>query len=180
MNLLRRRQDGICIVSAWRNTPASQPLIKTEFSERSAAISPDGTWIAYYSDETGRGEVYVRPFPDINNGKWQISRSGGDQPRWNADGTELFFNNGTDDGDFQMLMVRVKTDPVFSVGEPEILFAGDYSGGQIPSWDISPDGQRFLMTRQALGAVQETGQASLAFVENWFEELKRLAPADSP
>ena len=126
--------------------------------------------------------VYVRPFPNIDDGKWQISRNGGDQPRWGAEGQELFFDNDTDDDRLQMLMVSITAEPDFSAGEPEILFVGDYNDLPIPSWDISSDGSRFLMTRFPLATESGSEQrsTSIAFVNNWFEELKRLAPADSP
>ena len=148
----------------------SQPLLQTEFIERSSALSPDGRWIAYVSDETGRNEVYVRPFPNIDDDKIPISSDGGDEPLWGPDGRELFFLHQVDD-DAEILMVSVTAEPNFFAGTPEVLFTGEYLfGGARPNWDISPDGQRFLLMKQPVV------QTSIAFVNNWFEELNRLAP----
>jgi Tol biopolymer transport system component len=116
----------------------------------------------------------VRPFPDVDGGKWQISTDGGDEPLWNTDGQELFFYKLTDAGT-EVYAVSVTDESTFSVGTPELLFTGGYIAGGIvdrPQWDISPDGQRFLMmTRKA-------EQTSLALVDYWFEELKRLVPTE--
>jgi len=152
----------------------SQPLLQEPFSESVASISPDGRWLAYTSDETGQYEVYVRPFPNVDENKFQISSGGGDEPRWGPDGEELFFLHETDDGDAEILMVTVTGEPVFSAGDPEVLFAGDYLTGNRPVWDISLDGQRFLLQKGQ--QVVEDESTALVVVDNWFEELNRLAP----
>jgi len=162
---------------ALENEFTSRPLLQTTFSERSPSISPDGRWIAYMSNETGRFEVYVRPFPNVDDGgKWQISRSGGEQPRWNPQGGELFYR--TSNG---VMAASVEAGPNFLAGAPRQLFSGNYAdfNSNYPSYDISPDGQRFLMLKdveQTEQTSQVAGLTQLIVVENWFEELNRLAP----
>jgi len=149
---------------------SSQPLLGSEFVERSAAISPSGRFIAYESNESGRQEVYVRPFPNVDDGKWQISRDGGTEPIWAPRGQELFYRNGE-----AMMVVGIKTEPTFTAGSPVVLFTGRYSrGGGFVNYDISPDGQRFLMIKAA--DEEEGQQGQINVVLNWFEELKRLVP----
>ncbi len=144
----------------------SQPLFQSQFNENKGMISPDGRWIAY---DTNESEVYVRPFPNVEEGKWQISRDGGIEPVWAPRGQELFYRNGG-----AMMVVGIKTEPTFTAGSPVVLFTGRYtSPGTVGNYDISPDGQRFLMIKEA-DAVEE--QAQINVVLNWFEELKRLVP----
>jgi len=158
-----------------------QPLIVTEFHEGYSAISPDGRWLAYTSDETGQLEVYVRPFPNVNDGKWPISMDGGEEPLWGPDGHEIFYRRATDNA---VLVVSVEAEPSFTVGRPEVLFTGDFLGFGLslprPDYDVSPDGQRFLMLKDALVGIEaelpESQQTLLVVVDNWFEELNRLAP----
>ena len=102
----------------------SQPLFQSQFSENNAMISPDGHWIAYDSNESGRSEVYVRPFPNVEEGKWQISRDGGTEPVWAPRGQELFYRNGG-----AMMVVGIKTEPTFTAGSPVVLFTGRYTMG---------------------------------------------------
>jgi serine/threonine-protein kinase len=142
-----------------------------------SALSPDGRWIAYVSNETGETEVYVRPFPNVDDGKWQISTNGGGEPLWSPDGRELFYLIGNNPGDDEVYVVSVTAEPVFSPGAPELLFRGAYGFGGSPNWDISSDGQRFLMMKAEEQAEQTSGETSLIVVNNWFEELNRLAPA---
>ena len=154
-----------------------QPLIVTASLEGFSAISPDGSWIAYTSDETGQLEVYVRSFPNVDDEKEQISTDGGEEPLWGPEGRELFYRRATDNS---VLAVSVETEPSFTVGIPSVLFAGDYLGiGNRPSYDIATDG-RFLMMKSADARLEpefsESQQTSLVVIENWFEELNRLAP----
>ena len=137
--------------------------------ETAPRFSPDGHWIAYDSNESGRDEIYVRPYPGPG-GKWQISTEGGSEPVWNPKGRELFYRNGD-----KMMVVEVTTQPAFSPGEPRLLFEGAYVHDRrsSPDYDVSPDGQRFLMLKS-----NENGQApeQINAVLNWFEELKRRVP----
>ena len=145
-------------------------LISSPARDCCAAFSPDGKFLAYVSNTTGPLHVYVATFPDLE-GKWQISgEEGGGEPVWSPDGTELFYRSGN-----QLIAVPIQTEPTFSAGRPTPLFEKAYvSGGiaAIPHYDISPDGQRFLMVKQ------EQGESQIHVVLNWFEELKRLVPTE--
>jgi serine/threonine-protein kinase len=139
-----------------------------------ARFSPDGQWLAYVSTETGRRHVYVRPYPETR-GKWLVSgEEGGGEPVWSPDGTELFYRSGSQME--RMMAVFIHTEPTFSSETPRVLFEGSYqrsaaSPGDNPYYDISPDGQRFLMIKRE----QQAG-TQINVVLNWFEELKRLVP----
>jgi Tol biopolymer transport system component len=145
-----------------------QPLIRTPFHEYGGVFSPDGRWLAYSSDESGRFEVYVQPFPGPGS-KWQISTEGGggdeNPPRWARNGRELFYRNGS-----KMMVVDIQTEPTFTAGKPRLLFEGQYGAW----WDVAPDGQRFLMV-QPVEPEQPATQINV--VLNWFEELRRRVPA---
>ena len=150
---------------------ARQGLVETEFIEMRGEVSPDGRWMAYSSDASGRSEVYVRPFPNVDDGRWQISREGGILPVWAADGQELFFRGATQP---DMKVVSVETEPTFRPGNPEVLFAAPYrSRPAFRAWDVAADG-RFLMVRD--GAAGETTTAHMVVVQNWFEELLERVP----
>jgi Tol biopolymer transport system component len=147
------------------------PFLVTSFQEGAAKFSPDGGWLAYVSDESGKNEVYVQPFPGPGQ-KVTLSTEGGAEPVWSPDGGELFYRSGSD-----MMVVDVTLEPTFSVGKPRLLFSGDYQldGAGHPSYDISPDGQRFLMEQDAGGEAL----TEIRVVLNWTEELKRLVPTDN-
>ena len=142
-----------------------EPLLATPFAESRPSISPDGRWMAYQSDESGQFDVYVRPFPDVDGGKWQVSRDGGNSPVWARDGKELFYGNGQ-----AMTRVAVATEPTFSASMPELLFEGPYvARGR--SHDVAPDGERLLMVKRSTDTPRE-----IHVVLNWFEELKARVP----
>jgi len=148
-------------------------LLTTTFAERSPEASPDGRWFAYESDESGTSEVYVRPFPDINDGRWQISTDGGSEPLWSRDGRELFYRAGN-----AVMAVSIETEPRFAVSSPSVVFEGPYLagvgvGGR--AYDIAADGDRFLMIKPV---DDSTAAPQFIIVENWFEELKRLVPTE--
>jgi serine/threonine-protein kinase len=141
-------------------------LFASRFDERAPVFSPDGRSIAYTSNEAGRSEVYVVSYPGLD-GRVQISTSGGVEPVWSRSGEELFFRS-----DRQMLAVDVAAGPPFAAGRPRLLFEGDHAGaGAVGSalYDVSPDGQRFVMVRQRAGAAG----AEIHVVLNWLEELGR-------
>ncbi|MDA2935056.1 serine/threonine-protein kinase [Acidobacteria bacterium AH-259-D05] len=161
-------------VLSMEGEPTVQPLLQTEFTELYPAISPDGRWMAYQSVESGRYEIYVRPFPKVEEGKWQISSEGGSEPVWGPDGQELFYRAGD-----RMMVVPIQTEPAFMAGNPAVLFDGRYVNDPGQDYDIFPDGQRFLMIK-AGGQTEETSaRTELIIVLNWFEELKRLVPTDN-
>jgi eukaryotic-like serine/threonine-protein kinase len=94
-----------------------KPFLAGNFIEANPQVSPDGRYRAYFSQESGQSESYVRPFPDVNKGRWQISTSGGQEPRWSRDGRELFYRNGD-----AMMAVAVETKPAFKAGVPAVVF----------------------------------------------------------
>jgi serine/threonine protein kinase len=151
-------------------------LLHEKYLEFQPKISPDGRWMAYNSAESGKGEVYVRPFPEVNKGKWQVSTSGGNSPLWSPDGRELFYRGGD-----SVIAVAVQTEPTFKCGKPVPLFRGTYVGLNIgigTEWDISPDGKRFLMMKEAESTGKPAAEAprKINIVVNWFEELKQRVP----
>jgi eukaryotic-like serine/threonine-protein kinase len=148
---------------------ARKPLLYQEkHSEAEPEISSDGRWIAYTSDESGRNEVYVRPFPEVDKGKWQVSMSGGAHPLWSPDGQELFFLSEEN----AVMAVPVETDPQFKInGTPTVLFQAEslYPGSSTGIWHISPKDGRFLMLKDSgTGAPRK-----INIVVNWLEELKQ-------
>ena len=158
-----------------------EPLLQTPFDERNAAISPDGHWLAYESNESGQFQIYVRPFPDVVGGRFQVTDNGGRTPLWSPDGRELFFVSRT-----SMMTVPVHVKPTFTLGSPAKVFDarslvldGRFLGSTMRTFDISPDGQRFLMLQD--GSLADDGNPlslGMVVVQNWFEELKaRTQPA---
>jgi eukaryotic-like serine/threonine-protein kinase len=148
-----------------------EPFLRTPSNESAPRFSADGRWLAYISDQSGRYEVYVQPYPGPG-GKWQISTEGGTEPLWNRNGRELFYRSGN-----KMMAVEIRTQPSFASGSPRMLFdvgkympaTGPYSY-PFPNYDLSPDGQRFLM-------VTRESKPQINVVLNWFEELKRRVPS---
>ncbi len=134
-----------------------------------SAISPDGRWIAHESTETGDWEIYVRPFPNVQDGKWQISNAGGEVVRWGPEGRELFYREGSPTG--PVMAVAIETEPTFSAGTPRSLLTGNYGA----DYAVAGDG-KFLMLIDTQQTGQTNAQTVVVVVENWFEELKRLAP----
>ena len=156
--------------------PAVSPLLNTDFRLDDAHLSPDGRWLAYESSASGVDEIYVRPFPNVDEGRWQISTGGGDKALWGPDGHELFFKTPAG----EMMRVETDTEP-FRPGNPERLFdVGSYFSESFErSFDISPDGQRFLMIKEGVVSDEEdlyAGLTRLIVVQNWFEELKTRVP----
>lgn len=153
------------------------PLVQTRFNEGHGEISPDGKWLAYQSNESGQDQVYVQPFPDVGSGRWQVSPAGGGKPLWARNGRELFYLDGTG----ALVAVPVQTQPVFTAGNPAKLFDARYlSIRPARSYDVTPDGQRFLFIENAPVADSSGAPAAptLVIVQNWTEELKRLVPTN--
>jgi len=157
-------------------TPRVEPLISTSFDEENGEISPDGRWLAYESNELGQSEVYVRPFPHVNGGRWQVSIGGGRQPLWAPGGHELFYIAPR-----QRALIAVSVEPSagFRAGKSAKVFETSpyLTSGAGRSYDVSRDGQRFLLVKNA-PVPPPSGQSATALtvVLNWSEELKRLAP----
>jgi serine/threonine-protein kinase len=154
------------------------PLLTGPFLEQGAALSPDGKWLAYTSNESGTDEVFARPFPNTNAGRWQISTHGGSAARWSHSGRELFFESSN--GDF--MVVPVTPGPTFGPGEARRLFplGGSLLGSSIvPYYDLTPDDKRFVTVR--LAAVnQAPGAGQLVVVDNWDQELRTKMRAGWP
>ena len=147
------------------------PLVQTPFQEFYAGVSPDGRWMAYQSQESGANHIFVRPFPNVQAGRWQVSTSGGRHPAWSRSGRELFFL----DPDDHLTSVEVDTAAGFRATVPRTILERSYFepiGGR--SYDVSPDGRRFLMIKAAGGPAG--ARAQVVVVLNWSEELKRLVP----
>ena len=143
------------------------PFLQSEFDEDKPNFSPDGRWMAYVSNETGRYEVYVRPFP-ASTGKWLVSTDGGDFPRWNPKGRELFYRNGD-----KLMLVDVGTQKgQLTLGSPRVLFETALDA----DFDVAPDGEHFLMADRRPSPPTVT---QLNLILNWAEELKRLVPTDN-
>ena len=144
-----------------------------EFDVNNAEISPDGRWIAYDSSESGRIEIYVRPFPAVDSGRWQVSPEGGTRPLWSRSGRELFFLSATN----RMTAVPVAAGPGFAYGKPQPLFdASAYDSGPVSrNFDISADGTRFLMVKDVRSSAAP--RQSIIVVSHWFDEVKAKMPA---
>jgi serine/threonine-protein kinase len=152
------------------------PLVATAYDESEIALSPDGRWLAYVSDETGRPELFIRPFPDVNSARFQVSTNGGVAPLWTRDGRELFFLDGTRG----MVVVPVAPGGQLELGARRTLFrldediypeARDY----YTPYDISPDGSRFIMARRVRD--RNVAELPLDVTLNWFDELRRQTEA---
>ena len=144
------------------------PFLQTPFNETAPHFSPDGRWLAYASDESGRWEIYVQPYPGPG-GKWQISTGGGTEPVW-ARNSELFYRNGN-----KMMVVETTSQPTFSASKPKALFETNsiVTPATLPNYDVSPDGKRFLMLKSS---EQGAAPTQINVVLNWFEELKQRVP----
>jgi dipeptidyl aminopeptidase/acylaminoacyl peptidase len=145
------------------------PLLAGAFSELNGVISPDGRWIAYQSNESGRDEIYVRPFPDVNTRRWQVSSNGGTRPLWSRDGRELFYylSPGV------IMSAAVRQGDTFEAMAPQAIVKGDYAAPQTGRmYDVSPDGRRFLLIKDVPS--KEPDAPQLIVVKNWLDELQRL------
>jgi Tol biopolymer transport system component len=150
---------------AFEGDPQARPLVKTPGYDGAGQFSPDGRWIAYSSNESGQFEVYLRPYPGPDR-KIQVSTQGGTHPKWNRNGKELFYRVGN-----KLMVVNVSTSPDLTLSQPRVLFEQRYAFGNstIPNYDVSPDGQRFVMVRD------DSVSGRVNIVVNWLDELKRLA-----
>jgi serine/threonine protein kinase len=143
-----------------------QPFLQSPFNQSFPSFSPDGRWVAYQTDESGRWEICVQPFP-TPSGKWMISTEGGQYPSWARTGREIFFLNGD-----KMMSVDVQTQPAFKAGTPRLLFqTTGYLG--VGNYTVAPDSQHFLMVKQD---DQATSPKELNVILNWSEDLKKRAP----
>jgi serine/threonine-protein kinase len=158
---------GDVYLAALSGEPNLRPVLNGPAYEGGAQFSPDGRWLAYSSNESGEMEVYVRPFPSGDR-KWLVSSGGGSQPRWTKHGSEIVYRNGK-----KMMAVGVSTHPQLTLSPPTLLFERRYAFGvglTAPNYDVSQDGQRFIMIKA------DEGSAGLRLALNWSEELKAKVP----
>jgi serine/threonine-protein kinase len=152
------------------------PLVQSTFAERNGVVSPDGRWLAYEANDSGRFEIHVRPFPDVNSGHWLVSTTGGTRPVWTRSGQELFYVSPTG----ALMRVGVERGPSWAATTPTLLVKEGYLMKSIFSqgrtYDIAPDGQRFLMIKEEGGPDSAAAPASLMVVQHGDEELNRLVP----
>src|SRR6266567_2131985 len=138
-----------------------RPFVANEFDNHSPSLSPDGHWVASVSNESGRLEVYVRPFPG-SGGRWQVSLDGGSEPVWAANGRELFYRNGT-----KMMVAAIALHPTFTVGARRELFEGSYVNDPVyRSYDVTRDGRSFVLVRSPKPS------GDFIVVLNWFDQLR--------
>ena len=151
------------------------PLLNTPSDERNASISPDGRWMAYDSNKSGQSQVYVKPFPNVGDAEYQVSSEGGRTPLWSPKGNELFFVSRS-----ALMATTVQLTPAFKRGTTTTLFAagsrildGRLLGNTGRTFDVSRDGQRFLMMKDASA---DTPRPGIIVVQNWFQELQAKVP----
>jgi hypothetical protein len=154
---------------------APTPIVAAPgFEERAATLAPDGRWIAYQSDESGRDEIYVRPFPTAEDGRWQITTNGGEEPLWGHGGREIFFRATSG----EMMTVPITTAPAFASGAPRVLFPAKQYARALShrAYDVTPDDHRFVMLRP-IGDSLPDPASQVVVVDNWFAELRaKLRP----
>ena len=153
----------------------SRRIVATTFYEENGEVSPGGRWLAYESDESGQKEVYVRPFPKVGDGRWQVSAGGGKMPAWARSGTELFYLSLTG----AMMAAPIQSGFTFAAGTPVKLFEGRYFPPPGPtyserSYDVSADGRGFLMIKKEGDLSQVPG---IVVIESWLDELRARVPA---
>ena len=165
-SLIFGRTDPFTNTDHWRlrvdGKRKAEPLLSTDFREGGAKVSPDGNWVAYHSDRSGKQEVWVTGLN--KGGTWQISDGGGREPLWSRNGRELFYR--TQDG--RMMAVSVRMNPFTVLGKPTTLFTGDYRKGGMASYDVTGDGKHFLMVQP----LPDSSPRSFRVVLNWRSELE--------
>jgi serine/threonine-protein kinase len=171
MNALGGPTDGDIYLIDLNNEKEPSPLLCSPGYEYGGCISPDGRYIVYGSNENGRLEIFVRTYPDLK-GKWQISVKGGVSAVWSPDGKEIFYVSTVG----KMMSVSIKNTPAFSADQPRELFDVSqmyFPNNPITNFDITPDGRRFIMVRNARVTTNVT---SYNIVLNWVEELQHQMP----
>ena len=161
-------------------------ILHEKYFEAEPQISPDGRYVAYQSNASDKGEIFVNSFPDVTKGKWQVSNSGGNSPLWSPDRKEIFYRNGD-----AIISVKAELEPSFKYENPKILFQRKYltdrfifQNTSFSPWDIHPNGKKFLLIKPPDAPKSKTEEGTAApqqkiiVVLNWFEELKKLVPRE--
>ena len=151
-----------------RGDTTATPLVADPgYDEVAPTVSPDGRWLAYASNESGRYEIYVRPFPDVGSGRWQVSRNGGTEPTWAHNGRELFFRAANQD----FVAAAVAPGPTFALGDQRVLFSAGpfWAAATGRPYSVAPDDSRFVFMRNV--GSQTATPTDLVLVEHWFTEL---------
>ena len=157
------REQAIARVDLGGGPEAVERLLDGPFAQLRPELSPDGRWLAYQSDESGRWEIYVRPYPDVHAGRWRISHDGGTTPRWRSDAAELFFFDGAG-----IASAAVAPGPPFRAAPPRRLAEADAGPSRLgPEFDVAADGRRLLLIRDAAGAGDAIGRRDLVLVRGW-------------
>jgi eukaryotic-like serine/threonine-protein kinase len=155
------RDPGDIMLMSLVGRRESRPLVQTTFREMNAELSPDGRWVAFQSNESGRDEIYVRPFPNVGAGRWQVSAAGGTRPLWARNGQELFYESAR-----ALMRVPVTIGSTFEVGTASKLFGGPYFYNVLERmYDVSPDGQRFLMIKEISPAAGRASPARIIVLQ---------------
>jgi Tol biopolymer transport system component len=167
--------QDILVLPPGEGTSPRRPWPNGRVDEAHPDWSPDGRWIAYDSNESGRSEVYVRPYPGPGAG-YPVSRDGGSSPAWAGDGRDLFYLASEPDGQVTLMTASMRTRPALSFGTPRKLFQGRFipSAALVRSYDVAATGRRFIMVQPREQVPLPAAQ--IVVVENWVEELKRLVP----
>ena len=185
--VLQLRLEGEMVAGLYRLPlrEGSEPelLIDGPFSRHDGALSPDGRWLAYASDESGTDQVFVVPYPEVDAYRVPVSTDGGTEPLWDPTRNRLYFRQGND-----LLSADYDTDPRFSAGVPTTSVAGSFEPfGDVPGLNMSnlgpeyavtPDGSRFVLIRPDNAPPEDAAPLEIVVVENWFEELKQRIPTD--
>ncbi len=166
-------QGGDIGVVALPDGGSSAELVASEFKETEPSLSPDGRWLAYSSDRFGREEIFVQPFPDVANGRWQVTTEGGRLPRWGPDGREILYRVP---GSGALMRVAIATEGSLRTATPELIFVPPDPAGSFHGWDLHPDGERFVTLEAAEGEGQSPPE--LVLIQNFSVELERLVGAD--
>jgi serine/threonine-protein kinase len=150
------------------------PLVRSSFAERNGVVSPDNRWLAYEANDSGQLEIYVRPYPNVNSGHWQVSNGGGTRPAWSPNGRELFYVSPTG----AIMGVAVSEGASWAASAPTSLVKADYEttppGSLNRNYDVSPDGRRFLLVKPVNGPGDLPTQ--MVVVQHFDELLKRFVP----
>jgi len=148
------------------------PVLNTPFGERNGELSPDRHWMVYQSSESGESQIYVRPYPNVDAGRWMISTNGGTQPAWAPGGRELFFVNGNND--ITSVAVPIQTSSTFTWGTPKPLFKTGMSAAPKMgrTFDVARDGRIVHIKDVPANAANAPPPANMVVVLNWLEEVK--------